>query len=138
MKKIIEIYNRLNKSNLYTLHDIYTDDILFIDPVHEINGIEHLKSYFSALYKEIDEVNFKYSHCVQSTEEGYIQWEMTFSHPRLRKGRPVILPGATYMSFNASGKATLHRDYYDLGAMLYEQLPLLGFVISGLKKRLRV
>jgi hypothetical protein len=30
----------------------------------------------------------------------------------------------------------LHRDYFDLGAMLYEQLPLLGAVVRTLKGRL--
>jgi hypothetical protein len=32
-------------------------------------------------------------------------------------------------------KVVYHRDYLDLGAMLYEQLPLLGRVIRSLKNR---
>ncbi|HGP4674712.1 TPA: nuclear transport factor 2 family protein, partial [Vibrio cholerae O1] len=36
----------------------------------------------------------------------------------------------------AEGKVTYHRDYFDMGEMLYEQLPVLGQVIRAIKRRL--
>jgi hypothetical protein len=35
-----------------------------------------------------------------------------------------------------NGKIYYHRDYFDMGAMLYEHLPLLGRIIQRLKHRL--
>ncbi len=32
-------------------------------------------------------------------------------------------------------KVYRHRDYFDAGAMLYEHLPVLGRVVSWLKRR---
>ncbi len=61
---------------------------------------------------------------------------MTFSHPRLRGSAPVTVEGATRLEFDETGKVCLHRDYFDLGAMLYEQLPLLGSVVRTIKGRL--
>ena len=66
----------------------------------------------------------------------WLGWTMTFSHPRLRGGAPVTVEGATRLAFDEEGKVCLHRDYFDLGAMLYEQLPLLGAVVRTLKGRL--
>jgi hypothetical protein len=41
------------------------------------------------------------------------------------------------LEFNAQGLVALHRDYWDAAEELYEQLPLLGTVLRGVKKRLR-
>jgi hypothetical protein len=69
-------------------------------------------------------------------EEGYVQWQMNFSHPRLKGGKTIVVDGASYLRFNEAGKVSYHRDYFDLGAMLYEQLPLLGRIIVAVKRRL--
>ena len=61
---------------------------------------------------------------------------MTFSHPRLAAGQPVRVEGAPRLEFDDADKVCLHRDYFDLGAMLYEQLPLLGALVRTIKGRL--
>lgn len=48
----------------------------------------------------------------------------------------MTVEGATRLEFDETGKVCLHRDYFDLGAMLYEQLPLLGAVVRTIKGRL--
>ena len=47
----------------------------------------------------------------------------------------IILPGVSYLTFE-DGKIREQRDYYDLGAMLYEHVPLVGYVIDKIKQRL--
>jgi hypothetical protein len=34
-------------------------------------------------------------------------------------------------------KVLYQRDYYDAGEMLYEHLPVLGWAVRGVKKRVR-
>ena len=72
----------------------------------------------------------------QQGNEAWLSWVMIFAHPRIAGGRPVRVEGATRLQFDAWGKVCLHRDYFDLGAMLYEQLPLLGPVVRAIKGRL--
>ena len=66
----------------------------------------------------------------------YVQWRMVMRHPRLRKGSPVTVEGLSRLEFDAEEKVKLHRDYFDLGEMLYENLPLIGMVVTSIKKRL--
>jgi hypothetical protein len=42
----------------------------------------------------------------------------------------------SYLQFDKAGKVRYHRDYFDLGAMLYEHLPLLGSLVKTIKRRL--
>ncbi|MCF8069109.1 MAG: nuclear transport factor 2 family protein [Desulfobacterales bacterium] len=136
MENFLNIYRKLNAENLDLLATVYADDIRFVDPAHEIVGLDHLHRYFDSLYQNIKSIDFRFNHHIQSGRNGYVQWEMTFSHPRLKGGSNISVPGASYIQFNGSNKVNFHRDYFDLGAMLYEQLPVLGRIITIVKRRL--
>jgi hypothetical protein len=58
---------------------------------------------------------------------------MTYSHPKLNKGQQIQVDGMSQLKFD--DKIYAHRDYFDLGQMLYEQVPFLGGLIGLLKKR---
>ncbi|GAB6191580.1 nuclear transport factor 2 family protein [Desulfocastanea catecholica] len=136
MEKFLNTYTELNANNLQLLADIYAEDIRFIDPAHEIKSLPRLTDYFASLYSNISSIQFQFNHHLRVADQGYVQWQMNFSHPRLKGGRAIIVDGASYLRFNEDGKVNFHRDYFDLGAMLYEQLPLLGQIIIAVKRRL--
>jgi ketosteroid isomerase-like protein len=136
LEKFLNTYNTLNANNLQLLADIYAEDIRFIDPAHEIRTLARLTVYFANLYSNISSIQFQFNHHLRVAEEGYVQWQMAFCHPRLKGGKDIVVDGASYLRFNDTGKVFYHRDYFDLGAMLYEQLPLLGRIIIAVKSRL--
>lgn len=130
------MYRELNSENLYILRDVYSSDVQFIDPAHEIKGLEKLTEYFSALYKNVDSIDFDFKDIVQQDSSCYLQWDMTFRHKSLAGGRAIVVSGATFLKLNENEKVYYHRDFFDLGAMLYEHLPLLGRVLTTIKGRL--
>lgn len=136
MEKFLETYQNLTFDNLHRLAEIYTADIHFTDPAHEIIGLNRLTEYFSGLYRNITAPEFRFHHHLRSGDTAYVQWEMDFSHPRLNRGRIISVCGASYLRFADADKVALHRDYFDLGEMLYEQIPLLGRIITTVKRRL--
>ena len=58
---------------------------------------------------------------------------MSFTHPKLAGGKAIIVDGATDLRFDE--KITYHRDYIDMGQMLYEHIPVLGSAIRYIKKQ---
>lgn len=136
MEKFLQMYRELNSENLYILRDVYSSDVQFIDPAHEIKGLEKLTEYFSALYKNVDSIDFDFKDIVQQDSSCYLQWDMTFRHKSLAGGRAIVVSGATFLKLNENEKVYYHRDFFDLGAMLYEHLPLLGRVLTTIKGRL--
>jgi hypothetical protein len=62
--------------------------------------------------------------------------DMTFIHSKLAGGRPITSAGVTFLRSDDNGRVFHHRDYFDLGAMVYEQIPLLGRAINSIKRRL--
>ncbi|GAB3241277.1 nuclear transport factor 2 family protein [Pseudaeromonas pectinilytica] len=136
LSRFIALYQQLNLQQLHRLPEVYADEVIFIDPAHRIEGLAALGDYFAALYQRLAYCRFEIVSQQQQGEQAWLSWVMTFSHPRLAAGQPIRVEGATRLEFDAEGKVRVHSDYFDLGAMLYEQLPLLGPLVRLIKGRL--
>jgi len=136
LSRFIALYQQLNLQQLHRLPEVYADEVIFIDPAHRIEGLVALNDYFAALYQRLVYCRFEIVSQQQQGTQAWLGWVMTFSHPRLASGQPIRVEGATRLEFDAAGKVRLHRDYFDLGALLYEQLPVLGPVVRVIKGRL--
>lgn len=131
-------YSDLNKGSLQDLGDLeslYATDVSFEDPAHAIQGRRELMRYFENLFAKLNSCQFRFHRTVVSDTDLFLSWTMTFSHPRLNSGKQIRVEGASYLR-TRNGLIYYHRDYFDLGSMLYENLPVLGRLISRLKSGL--
>lgn len=133
VEQFIEIYQKLNKDNLSLLGRVYADEICFIDPLHKIEGLTALTRYFAGLYQNVQQIHFEIKEVLKSDDHAAIFWQMHYSHPKLNKGQLIAVEGMSQLKFNQ--KIIYHRDYFDLGQMLYEHLPCMGSVVRLLKQR---
>ena len=133
--KLSAFYQQLNASKLTQLSSIYSQDITFIDPVARHTGLNQLTAYFERLLKNCTACCFEIVDKSFHKTGGWMSWTMVFEHPRLNKGRQVEVEGTSLFKI-ANNKITYQRDYYDMGAMLYENVPLLGSIIKRIRRRL--
>ena len=126
-------FKLLHKADLSQLGELYADQVLFKDPVHEIRGLVELEDYFTSMCADLSDCRFEYLDEVLGERSAYIKWMMHFKHPRLGN-RLISVRGVSHLKLGE--KIEYHEDFYDMGAMLYDQLPLLGNVTRGLKMRL--
>lgn len=136
MEQFLSNFQKLDIDNLDLLDDIYSKDVVFIDPAHKMEGLTELTSYFNNLYKKIAYISFDFHNPVQEGNNGYVQWKMTFSHKSIKGGKEIFVDGATYIKFGEDNKVIYHRDHFDLGSMVYQYIPLLGSVINFIKRRI--
>ncbi len=132
---VARFYSELNKENLGRLEDIYAQNVVFEDAAHRIEGYNALLTYFQNLYKNVDRCQFDIAEKHQSGGTGFLTWTMRLQHPNLAGGNQVSVKGISHLRF-VDDKVIYHRDYFDMGEMLYENLPLLGSVIRKIKQRL--
>ena len=123
----------LHESDLSQLRDLYSEQILFKDPVHEIRGLVELEDYFTSLCADLSDCRFEYLDEMITDQAAYVKWVMHFKHPKLGN-RLISVRGVSHLKI--SDKIDYHEDFYDMGAMLYEQLPLIGNVTRWLRLRL--
>ncbi|TRX55253.1 nuclear transport factor 2 family protein [Thalassomonas sp. M1454] len=134
LSNFINIYQQLNTENLDLLNDIYHQDIEFADPMHKIVGLDNLHQYFTNLYTNLTSCHFIINETLCEGDSAAIYWTMEFSHKQLNKGKPVTVEGHSYIK-GSQNKVNFHRDYVDVGAMLYEHIPVVGKIIKAIKTR---
>ncbi len=133
VERFTQTYRQLSVRSLGLLSDLYSDDIEFQDPFHRIAGLPALRQYLAALYAHVEACSFRFEDDVRQGNCAVLTWTMQLNHPRLNAGAVVTVPGSTLIRFR--DKVFYHRDYFDAGAMLYEQLPLIGMLIRTIKGR---
>lgn len=128
-----DYFKVLHDSDLSRLRDLYDEEIVFKDPVHEIRGLVELEDYFTSMCSDLSDCRFEYLDELISEDAAYVKWVMHFKHPKLGN-RLISVRGVSHLKIG--DKIEFHEDFYDMGAMLYEQLPLLGNVTRWLRLRL--
>lgn len=136
LARFSQFYTTLDTARLVDLSDVYHRDIHFIDPVGEHQGLRSLEAYFQLLLSNLSTCSFTLTDIQHHDQQASVCWRMTYAHPRLRRGAVLSLEGISLLRF-AEQRIIYQRDYYDMGAMLYEHIPLLGGVVLKLKKRLQ-
>jgi hypothetical protein len=129
-----DFYRQPDLAALENIDRIYTQDIEFRDPVHAIHGRLGVKNYLRGLYANTSTMNFVYLDEQVSENMATIVWNMTFAHNKLKGGKPIEVRGITQIRF--TDRIYYHEDFFDLGAMLYQNVPVLGSVIRYINKRL--
>ena len=134
LSNFVSIYQTLATNNLDLLATIYHHDITFIDPIHQVKGFDDLYKYFNGLYQNLLTCEFIIEKVIFDGKEAAIYWTMTYQHNRLNKGELVSVSGSSHIQ-GKEDKVIYHRDYLDVGAMLYEQIPLFGKLTKWIKAK---
>ncbi len=131
--RIIRVYESLCSNSLDELYELYSSDVYFEDPVHAIQGITALKNYFEKLFANVEKCQFRFHNSILEKDKLCLYWTMTLQHKSLNRGQKIFVEGSSFLKVR-DDKVYYHRDYFDLGNMLYENIPLLGSVVKRVKK----
>lgn len=130
------VFNKLNKNNMQVLDRFYDNEIVFEDPLGKIQGLQNMHSYYGNMYENVTNIYFDFTDEVIAGDTHVVVWTMHLWAKGLNKGKEVILDGNSLIRFGPGGKVIYHRDYFDMGAFIYEYIPVLGWAVGKVKKRL--
>ncbi len=136
--RIRESFNSYRPGREEILARLYHPNVHFADPLDETRGLEALTKYYQNIYQSVQSIRFDFSSEAIAEDCHLCVWKMVLVTPKLNSGREIVLPGVSEIRFDPGTNLVIyHRDYYDLGAMLYEHLPILGTIIKTIKNRAR-
>ena len=139
-ESLIAIYNRGAPYTVEQLSAVYSDSIAFTDPAHSIVGLPALCSYLNHQYSNVKFCKFVLKGEWHSSNNLFLQWDMAVQHPKLNGGKTITVNGISHLQYQIysdnNAKVFLHRDFFDLGQLLYENIPVIGAINRQLKKGL--
>lgn len=92
---------------------------------------------FQAGFAETREMRFEVVDLARHGRRGFILWRMVIRAKRLGGGAPWTVDGVTEVELTAEGKVAAHLDHWDAASQFYERLPVLGFLLRLVKRRLQ-
>ncbi len=131
--KLKSTFATADKLKAEDLAEIYTPDITFIDPLGRVEGLHRLTHYMGAMYENVRSCRFDYLDEIQTDNKVVVKWDMVVRHAKLKAGKEIVVRGVSLFEFN--DKIHYHEDVYDLGAAVYENVPLFGAPVRWIKKR---
>lgn len=142
LSSLIEFYESFSLDSIGKLNEVYDDSIRFVDPIHEIVGIDELTRYFQHVCNSSVTFMITDSGEFEGGYKAFMRWEMQYSHQSLYGGKQLKLQGMSFIECsteaeNAASKVVFHQDYYDLGAMIYQHIPVLGFAVRKVNQKLK-
>ncbi|CUB06197.1 nuclear transport factor 2 family protein [Marinomonas fungiae] len=126
-------YKDVKHPRLDAIGDVYSCQVKFRDPVHQIQGLAELHAYLSDMCESVESGRFEFLDQLVGTDTAYIKWNMYFRHPKLGNETHVVR-GMSQIQFD--DRIYYHEDVYDMGQMIYEHVPVLGWAVKKLRKRL--
>lgn len=129
-----QLYKKFDQETIRNLPDIYSPQINFKDPIHQLLGIPELSRYFAGFCSDELRCEFVIHNEVVAHDQAFFQWKMRYQHPNLASGKPLTLDGGTLIKFDSH--ITYHEDFYDMGAMIYQHVPVLGWAVKKVNARI--
>ena len=130
-KRLYTHFDQISDDDLMAL---YRQDVFFKDPIHELTGQAALIDYFAAFRRPGVSCRFEFINQVESNGQAFFHWKMHYKHPALNQGATLMLEGATLIKSTA--QVFFHQDFYDMGAMIYQHVPVLGWAVNKLNTRI--
>lgn len=130
-------FESLNKNTMDLVSDFYDENVLFSDPIVQLKNCQEVKDYYANLYKNVESISWAFSEEISERMDCALVWRMTLIAKGFNGGKPVVVDGVSVIKFGGKeGKAIYHRDYFDMGAFVYEGVPVLGGVIRFVKAKM--
>lgn len=128
-------FETLTPDSVAQLHTLYDAQATFKDPFNEVQGLPEIERIFRHMYVALDQPHFVITGQLVDGAQAFLTWEFRFRFKRFDTAKLQTVRGGSHVVFNAQGRVTLHRDYWDAAEELYEKLPLVGSVMRWLKNR---
>lgn len=135
LQQLADFYRDFGPQSYRQVNALYHPDARFTDPVHQLQGRLQLEQYFADMAANLLDCQFTFTHSLMSGDQAFVRWVMRMRHPRLRRGAWIEMTGMSRLAF-AGPLIIEHEDCYDLGAMVYEHLPLVGRLVRWLRQQL--
>ena len=132
-----KFFNALHGGSMDLVEIFYHPQAHFSDPIGQHFGVGDIKKYYAGIYGPVTEIRFEFKKPLMSGNDLALEWTMFFKSRKLKGGQEIVVDGLSKIRFDPiTNQALEHRDYFDVGSMVYEHVPVLGGIIRYIKNLL--
>lgn len=142
-----ELFNRLTRyqadvssgrSQLMSeLGVLVSEQVCFEDPFGAVEGRKALADYLIRFSEQVEDGRFELLQQAWDDNSCMLLWSFSGINRRFGDRDGIWrFEGVSVLYFDAGDKISRHIDYWDSGTCVYQKLPLLGSLISWIKRKI--
>lgn len=132
--RITSLLAELEPSIVDRLDHYYSSSIHFTDPINDGRGLDDLKIIYQDLFKHLKNIRAEVVCSRGDEQAAFLKWVLRYDFRR----KPRELPVVSYLEFDETGKVERQEDLWDAAKGVFEEFPLLGSTLRGMRKSIRV
>ncbi len=137
-ERYVAFWQALSAETLDRLPEFMAPDMHFRDPFKDLHGLPQVTAAFDRIYRMIRDVEITVHDRAFSAEAPagavcYLRWTFAYT---LRSGKRLSIEGMSEVRFAENGLATEHIDHWDAAGQVYEKLPLIGWLLRLIRRRI--
>lgn len=133
LDSLLHWYQALSPETIGQISDFYTEDAFFKDPFNEFRSRENIRLTYQHMFDTLQKPRFFIKKTIMEGDQAVAIWSMEFG----LRGKKMTINGCSHFEFTTEGRVQSHRDYWDAAEELYEKLPLIGWSLKIIKRRMR-
>lgn len=126
-------FETLTRETLPDIAGLATPGMRFRDPFNDVRGIDDVVRLLGSMYAH-GTPRFEVLDRALGQSAGYILWRFTNDPGGGRA--PWIIVGMSEIHFAPDGRISEHIDHWDAGGQFYAHIPVLGWLIRLVRRRL--
>ncbi|MGK7297493.1 MAG: nuclear transport factor 2 family protein [Candidatus Wenzhouxiangella sp. M2_3B_020] len=118
------------------IRSLYAQRLYFNDSLKTFHDRDDLVAYMEATGSMLERSEVDVERVLRDGADVFIRWTMRFTASAL--GDPVTSEsvGMSHLRFDLQGRIVLHQDFWDSAAGLYRNLPMVGYALEKVDKRM--
>lgn len=134
LDRYIAILAALQPGEFDELRAACHDDMRFRDPFNDCAGVDRFIAVMAKMFEDIRDVRFTVGRRAAAEDFGFFSWVLLY---RTREDGPDgRIEGVSEVRFDVDGLVLEHVDHWDAASQLYEGLPVIGFLLRRIRRRL--
>jgi hypothetical protein len=132
--RYVRFYETMTPDTLRDIESVVTPGVRFKDPFNDVRGSAAMAACLALAYRH-GVPRFEVLDRAAGERAGYLLWRYT-STPHGATQPAWVIEGMSEVRFAPDGRVSEHIDHWDSGEQFYRRLPILGWLIGLVLKRL--
>ena len=136
LDRYARFYETMTRADLAAIERVVTPDVRFKDPFNDVTGSAAMAACMDMAYDH-GMPRFEVLDRAISDRAGYLLWRYT-STPAGASQASWVVEGMSELRFAQDGRVIEHIDHWDSGEQFYLRLPVIGWLVGLVRKRLQL
>lgn len=134
LARMAGFFQEMTRDSVKLVHELYAVKASFRDPVNEVQGAAAIEAVMADLFHQLQKIRIVVREMHGDEHAGCLIWTMHYEFRRKARS----LAGVSHFRFDERGLVSAQEDFWDASFVLYGEFPILGTMMRGIKRMVRV